>query len=608
MTTPIQLLHEMNETYSVLHKNYESLFWTFYMGDHSLDRRMNEAAQKLDEFKSSPLWIERINTVWEHATLHEQERLNHWKKFFNLYQTSVELQKIKNKIINIDSKMHKRASTYVMSYVDPSTGKKIKASKLELDTLMRTSPDEKIRKACFNEFEKMATIQLDDYLTFVKLLNEFAQVQGYEDYYDYNLRKVEGISKKDLFSMFDTIYQKTSHAFSYVRDLEKSSKNLRKPWNYQFMLSGDFVVEEDQYYPFNKALERWGRSFAAMGITMNGGKLTLDLLDRKGKYSNGFCHYPDVVHQDASGKLKKGSSNFTCNVVYGQVGSSASAYVTLFHEGGHAADRLNSTEPDACLNTEYPPASISWSETQSMFLDTMMSSYEWKSRYALNEKREAYPFELFKRKVERFSKLAPLGLHPIMMVSEFEKKVFESKNLTKEKVISFARKTYKKYTDRSFPSLAILTIPHIYSFNSTCYYQGYGLASLAVSQWRDYFYKKYGHIVDNPHVGKEMVSAWKFGSRYSFAESVKLVTGKKLSPASWISQNTRSINTVLKMNEERAEKLSRIRRHRKPIDIDAHISLVHGTECIATNEKSFEDMCEQYATWLETQDYKNKKK
>jgi len=35
-----------------------------------------------------------------------------------------------------------------------------------------------------------------------------------------------------------------------------------------------------------------GRSFAAMNIGYKGATMDLDLLDRKGKYSNGFCHWP----------------------------------------------------------------------------------------------------------------------------------------------------------------------------------------------------------------------------------------------------------------------------------------------------------------------------
>ena len=40
------------------------------------------------------------------------------------------------------------------------------------------------------------------------------------------------------------------------------------------------------------AVEQWGRSFAAMNIGYKGATMDLDLLDRKGKYSNGFCHWP----------------------------------------------------------------------------------------------------------------------------------------------------------------------------------------------------------------------------------------------------------------------------------------------------------------------------
>ena len=45
------------------------------------------------------------------------------------------------------------------------------------------------------------------------------------------------------------------------------------------------------YAPFRPLFFR-GRSFAAMNIGYKGATMDLDLLDRKGKYSNGFCHWP----------------------------------------------------------------------------------------------------------------------------------------------------------------------------------------------------------------------------------------------------------------------------------------------------------------------------
>ena len=43
---------------------------------------------------------------------------------------------------------------------------------------------------------------------------------------------------------------------------------------------------------------------------------------------------------------------------------------------------LNTDMKDVCLNHEYAPMSTAWAETQSMFLDNVYSSIEWRMRYA----------------------------------------------------------------------------------------------------------------------------------------------------------------------------------------------------------------------------------
>src|SRR5438876_11126160 len=50
----------------------------------------------------------------------------------------------------------------------------------------------------------------------------------------------------------------------------------------------------------------------AVGMDFQGGTLHLDLLQRDGKYNNGFCHYPDLV-QFESGKRYLGAAIFTSN-------------------------------------------------------------------------------------------------------------------------------------------------------------------------------------------------------------------------------------------------------------------------------------------------------
>jgi hypothetical protein len=59
-------------------------------------------------------------------------------------------------------------------------------------------------------------------------------------------------------------------------------------------VAGDTTRATDPYFPFEDAVDVWGRTFAALGINYQGSVMTLDLCDRPGKYSNGFCHWPQV--------------------------------------------------------------------------------------------------------------------------------------------------------------------------------------------------------------------------------------------------------------------------------------------------------------------------
>ena len=366
------------------------------------------------------------------------------------------------------------------------------------------------------------------------------------------------------------------------------------------MMAGDFTKEEDPFFQFDESLIRWGLSFAALGVDFKNGKLQLDLLDRKGKWNNGFCQWPDMV-SFKNGKRIPGSSNFTCNVVFGQVGSGYNGLHTLFHEGGHAAHMLNSEQEDVCANHEYAPMSMAWAETQSMFMDAMFGSIEWRNRYAVNAAGEPYSFELFLRKTKKLHPLRPLGINGIMFVSNFEREIYETKDLNAEKAKAIAKKNFKKYFDRSEDSVYALSIPHIYSWESSGSYHGYGLAEIAVAQWREYFYKKYGYIVDNPNVGAEMARVWALGSAQTFNEFVQLATGKKLSADALLKNMTASIGEIIRMGKQRIARLQKVKPYAKRVQLGADIKMVSGKKTIATNKNSFEDMAQKYKQWLKTQ-------
>lgn len=602
MSDAKKLLDYLNRTYTELHRKYEELFWLVKMGDKALTNQMNAAQKEHDLFQSSPDNLKKIKTLLKNPELSplEKEKLKIWENFFKLYQTPPELANLKSKIAELESEIDKKMSTRTEGYLDPQSNQFVPASIMKMRMIIRTDANESLRKACWTALEAISTTLLDDYVQIVALRNEYAKKLGFEDFYAYRVHISEGMTKKQIFDIFNEIYEDTKGTFQKIREMEKTQPGLRKPWNFGYLMSGSFTKEEEPYYDFDEALIRWGKSFAALGIDYKGGTLQLDLLDRENKHHNGFCHYPMIVNFN-DGNRNPGAADFTCNVVYRQVGAGALGMLTLFHEGGHAADRLNSEQTEVCLNSEYPPASIAWAETHSQFLDTMLSSIDWRTRYAKNGKGEMYPLELFEKKVRKLRILGPLGLHSIMMVSEFEKIIYETKNLTAEKTIAIAKEIYRKYHDFDEESISILDTSHIYSWESSGYYHAYGLAILALEQWRKYFYEKYGYIVDNPAIGKEMTEVWKLGSAKTFAEFVKIATGQPLSPKAFLENALMSADDYIELAQKRIQKTKSAPQFQKPINLNAKIKIVHGKEIIADNSKSFEDMAEKYKAWLHAQ-------
>ncbi len=595
-----QFLEQLNSEYYQVHKTAEELFWTSAMGDHTVDQKKEVANTVREKFRNNPEYLQQCEEMYKTADKKNQERLNIWIHYFKLHQVPEEVFDIKRKIDKLESTVMRKRSTRKEGYIDPYTKKFIAASNVKMRSMIGTNPDEKIRKACFDAGEKLAHDYLNEYLQMIQLRNQFAKTLGYDDFYDYKVRHEDGMTKDELFGLFDDVYQKTKYAFTDIRKLEKTMPGLRKPWNFNYMMAGDFIREADPYFQFENALMYWGQSFAALGIDFQGGSMQLDLLDRKGKFNNGFCHWPNLVHYK-KGKRTSGTSNFTCNVVPGQIGSETTGMATLFHEGGHAAHFMNTSEREIILNQESEPMSTAWAEVHSMFLEAIFSSIEWKTRYAHNAHGNAYPFDLFERRTRKLHPLRPTRMRSIIFVANLERELYETKNLTTDKILKIVKKNYRKYFDQSVDSLFVLNIVHIYDFHSSASYHGYGLAELAVYQWRDYFYKKYGYIVDNPNIGREMSRVWKFGSRYTYKEFVKMMTGKKISADAYLRDTTLSIEKILKQSKDKIKKLESIKRFTKPVNLNTRISMVHGKKEIANNKKSFEHMAEQYKKWLQSQ-------
>ena len=140
-----------------------------------------------------------------------------------------------------------------------------------------------------------------------------AKSLGYVDYYDYKVTQAEGFGKDELFKILDTLEQGTRNLMvsARARLAKEKGEAALDAWNMGYMMAGDITQKLDPYFPFEKAVEMWGRSFNALKIGYRGATMDLDLLDRKGKYSNGFCHWPQPAWTKPDGTWQPSLAHFT---------------------------------------------------------------------------------------------------------------------------------------------------------------------------------------------------------------------------------------------------------------------------------------------------------
>jgi hypothetical protein len=95
-----------------------------------------------------------------------------------------------------------------------------------------------------------------------------------------------------------------------------------------------------------------------------------------------------------------------------------------------------------------------------------------------------------------------------------------------------------------------------------------------------------------------MIEIWKLASSITFEEAIRIATGEDLNPQAYIDEVMMDEDALLARNKQRVKDLEAIPKNTAPVNLNAHITLAHGKETIATNEKSFEDMCETFGKYV----------
>lgn len=592
----------LNNDYLAIHRKKEDLFWSTYMATSNKSKEFALAEKQFTDFISDANRISEIKNHINQMPDDDSEQNKATKKglkgWLALFESnaleSESAQKLKTELINIEAELFEKKKNHVVTYADEQ-GKIIEASFPILVANLTANNNENVRLSSHQAFLKLEQWVLNNgFIELVKLRNKFARSLGYDNFFDYTVVKTEHMTSEELFVIlddFETLTRETNLAS--IKALKKDKgEDAIQAHNFYFSFAGDATRALDPYMPFSGSLRSWVESFGRLNIDYAGAELTLDLLDRKGKYQNGFCHGPIPSYFD-NGQWVSAKVNFTSNALPSQVGSGSRGIKTLFHEGGHAAHFSNVTQNSPCFSQEFTPTSMAYCETQSMFCDSLLSDADWLKTYAKDKNGKDVPDEIIKSLIETKQPFFAYGERGLLVVPYFEHALYQmsDEELTPYNITELARKTEKNILGLACSPRPLLVVPHLLSDLSACSYQGYLLANMAVYQTRAFFTKKFGYLCDNPKIGPLLTKYyWNPGNSISHEDTIRSLTGEGFNAKYLADSCNLSVDKAWNIEKDKIEKLAQ--RKQAPVaDLNAKIQVIDGLKVLANNNKSIDDMC-----------------
>ncbi|QQG27046.1 peptidase M3 [Pectobacterium carotovorum] len=604
----------LNRDYLAVHQAKEELFWQLYMGtgNDEVSERFSAAESAYKRFISQPQRLAELRThlaTLENSPRDEQQQtLSHglqgWYRFFdcNVIEDP-QAQALMDEIIAAESALYAKRKSYEMTHLD-AKGERVPASLGELLTNQTTNNTEAYRQSSQQALRDLEQWLLQNgFPELISLRNRFARQMGYRNYFDYKVNKTERMTPEQLFAILDPFEEQTreANARSLKNLADEKGEEALQPWNIRYASAGDVTRQLDPYFPFSASLERWINSFKRLRIGFNGAEMQLDLLVRKGKYENGFMHGP-VPPFVQEGKWVPARINFTSLAKPDQIGSGASGINTLFHEGGHAAHFANIRQNAPCFSQEFPPTSMAYAETQSMFCDSLLGDADWLKRYAKNAQGETIPDELIRADISTQQPMRAFNERHILLVPYFEWQLYswDDEARTPEAMTKLARDTEQRILGISGSPRPTLAIPHLLSMESACSYQGYLLALMAVEQTRSYFLQRDGYLTDNPAIGPDLAQHyWHPGNSVSHDDTLRSLTGEGFNPAYLAQACNLTVDEAWQQAESTMAQATCRPQPAADFDLGARIRVVDGSRVLADNEQGDEKMCQDFAAFIE---------
>jgi hypothetical protein len=608
----LTLLDSLNRDYEAVHTAKEDAFWAAMMGlgEAPAARALRQETELAwTRFLQDPdrlLATERALAEAEADPACPPDVLAGLRGWLTTLRAhglaSPEARALSEAIIESEAELAAARGRMRLGYETPDGF--VDSNSIELAVMVKNDADPTRREAAFRGLRSIEDHVLrSGFLELVKQRNALGRLHGFDNYYAWKVERTEQLGIDQIFSLLDDLEERTREpAERFVADfVAEHGADAATPWNIHFHAVGDVVAEQDPYFSFADSVDRWGRSFAAMGIDYRGAELVLDLVQRRGKYENGFMHGPRIAWNDTA--FRPARIHFTSNAIPGMVGSGERATRTLFHEGGHAAHFSNIDMPAPCFGQEFAPTSAAFCETQSMFLDSLLRDADWLVRYARDDQGRSMPLSLIEKGIRLSQPISAWEKRCWLAICYGERAIYSLPDdaLTAENVLTTLRAIEKRMTGLDEGSVRpVLSVPHLLAGESSAYYHAYVLAEMAVQQTRAFFLARDGHLVDNPRIGPELTAAyWKPGNSRPFFDYVEALTGHPLSADALATELRRTAEEATEAARAAVAREPSLPRFEGDVKLDARIRIAHGDETVAElGEDGWAPFADRFRGWV----------
>src|SRR3954470_15982906 len=232
-------LDALDERYVALHTAKEDAFWSAKMGlgpDPGKSQAELDARDlALQQFLQDPKQLLKLRDLLPSAaTVELRQRVEGWERTFAAHTIDSQAgAALAEELAADDGRLQIARGAMQLGFQDPAPGF-VPASSVKLSNMIQNDPSEARRRAAFDGLRSIEGYVLEHgFLELVAKRNRLGRLLGGEDYYDWRTKRIEGMSKGELFALLDELEERTRLTARAFVDGARTSHGPRagKPWN-----------------------------------------------------------------------------------------------------------------------------------------------------------------------------------------------------------------------------------------------------------------------------------------------------------------------------------------------------------------------------------------